>query len=120
MEGAVARTIRVMPGVSFDLAADGKPLSIEIFSTEELVGAPAADLGFFGEPLSVERVAELLDIDEASLSENFASSQDFPQPIVRLESGEMCLSEDIKEYKNTNHSDVYLLGVEDKEPLEVT
>lgn len=110
-DGAVARTIEAAPGVSFDLDVNDKLLGIEIFSTEEVIGIPATDLSFSGELIGAEEVAELLSEDKADFLENFALQEDFPRPIVRLESGDLWLSKDIEEYDNLDRVRVDSLGL---------
>lgn len=109
-EGAVARTVEVMPGVSFDLDVDDKLLGIEIFSTEEVIGSPAADLNFSGELIGAEEVAKLLGEDQADFLEKLTSRSDFPRPMISVESGDLWLSKDIEAYENLDQARVDLLG----------
>ncbi len=119
-EASVARTVEALPGVSLDLDANDKLLGIEIFSTEEVVGVPAADLVFSGELIGAEEAAELLGEDEASFLKNLASRSDFPQPVVRLESGDRWLSKDVESYGDVvDRREVYRLGLDDKELLRL-
>lgn len=113
-EASVARTMEVSPGVSLDLDAHDKLLGIEIFSTEEVIGVPAEDLDFSGELIGAEAAAELLGEDRVGFLENFASRSDFPQPIVRLETGDLWLSGDIEAYEVYDQAEIIFLGSEDR------
>ena len=97
-EDSVAQTKEVMPGVYFDLDADGKLLGIEILSTQEVIGIPVTNLNFSGELIGAEEAAKLFDTDQASFLKSFASRPDFPEPVARLASGQLWLSEDVERY----------------------
>lgn len=122
-KGTVARTIEIMPGVSFDLDTNDKLLGIEIFSTEEVIGVPASDLDLSGELIGAEEAAELFGKDQTEFLEYIASRSDFPQPIVSLKSGDLWFSKDIESYKYFNQLEIYQLGLKgdeaDREILEI-
>lgn len=97
-EGAIKQTVEAMPGVNFDLDAEGRLVGVEVVGATGVIGTPAGEVDFSGELVGVKEAAELAGKDKGNFLRDLASRGDFPKPIVSLASGRYWLSEEIERY----------------------
>ena len=97
-EGAVTETLETLPGVNFDLDAEGRLIGIEIIGAKDVIGTSADEIDLSGEIVGVKEAAELAGKDKANFLRDLASREDFPKPIVSLASGRYWLSAEIERY----------------------
>jgi uncharacterized protein YuzE len=94
--GAVARTTRVDENIALDFDNAGRLLGLDIMNASKVLGT-SQNVGI-DYLVGVKEAAEMAGVRRSNFVRDFASLDDFPQPVGELASGRIWLRSEVSAY----------------------
>jgi uncharacterized protein YuzE len=95
--GAVARTTRVDENIALDFDNAGKLLGLDIMNASKVLATSQSNVSI-DYLAGVKEAAEMAGVRRSNFVRDFASLDDFPQPIGELASGRIWLRSEVSAY----------------------